>query len=172
MNAVRLLATLSLALALGGCAHLAGKTDTTTSVVLHEPLPGLYTAGQPAASDWQAIRARGVTTVVNLRLPQELAGRDEAAEVAAAGMRYVVIPVAVEGGINPDNARRLHELLAPGHGGGVLVHCASSNRAGALLALEQADYDQLTPQAALELGQRAGVTKLEGQLREQLGIAH
>ena len=80
---------LLLAVALAtGCAH---APPAATSVALLQPLPGLYTAGQPAASDWAAIKARGVRTVVNLRAPGELKDRDEAAEVRAAGLRYVEI---------------------------------------------------------------------------------
>lgn len=170
------LGTFALALAgaigsISGCAHAPAATATASSIALMEPLPGLYTAAQPAATDWAAIRARGIETVINLRAPEETPGRDEAAEVRAAGMHYLDIPVAPADGINADNARRLHAALAPNHGGGVLVHCASGNRAGALLALEQADFDGLTSQAALDLGRRAGVTKMEPVLKRALGIA-
>ena len=150
-----------------GCAH---APPAATSVALLQPLPGLYTAGQPAARDWAAIKARGVRTVVNLRVPGEIKGRDEAAEVRAAGLRYIEIPVGGAEGINPANARALHEALAPAHGGGVLVHCASGNRAGALLALEQRDFDDVAAPRALEIGKSGGVTGLEGKLRQVLGL--
>lgn len=163
------LPALLLAVALAaGCAH---TPPAATSVPLLQPLPGLYTAGQPAASDWRAIKARGVRTVINLRPPGELKGRDEAAEVRAAGLRYVEIPVSGAEGINPDNARALHEALAPAHGGGVLVHCASGNRVGALLGLEQRDFDGVAAQRALQIGKSGGVTGLEGKLRQALGLA-
>lgn len=68
------------ALALAGCAHAP-----VPSVAWQQPLPGLYTSGQPAASDWQAFKALGVRTVIDLRAPGERADRDEAAEVQAAG---------------------------------------------------------------------------------------
>lgn len=172
------------ALSIAGCAHapstapaahaaeVAPPPPSAAPLQLFEPLPGLLTSGQPATQDWAQIRARGVTTVINLRMPGELAGRNEKAEVEAAGMRYIAIPVAHADGINSDNARLLHDALAPSHGEGVLVHCASGNRAGALLALEQAEFDGLAPPAALELGRRAGVTKIEPVLKKALGIAH
>ena len=68
---------------------LSARSASAAGLLLVQPLPGLYTAGQPAASDWAAIKARGVRTVVNLRAPGELKDRDEAAEVRAAGLRYV-----------------------------------------------------------------------------------
>lgn len=160
----------ALALALGAVGAQAQQAPAT-SVPLLQPLPGLYTAGQPAPTDWAAIKALGVRTVVNLRTPAELQGRDEAAEVRAAGLQYVAIPVAGADGINPDTARALHAALAPAHGG-VLVHCASGNRAGALLALEQAEQDGLPKDAALALGRKAGMTSTEAKLRQALGAGN
>ena len=152
----------------GGCASTAPAAEAP-AVAMVEALPGLYTAGQPASGDWDAIAARGITTVVNLRTAGELAGRDEAAEVRAAGLRYVEIPVAGADGITVDNARLLHQALAPGHGQ-VLVHCASGNRAGALLGLEQADFDGMPAEAALELARKAGMTSTEPRLQQVLGL--
>lgn len=167
MNA-RTLFAIVLALAAAGAQ---AQQALATSVPLLQPLPGLYTAGQPAPTDWAAIKALGVRTVVNLRTPAELQGRDEAAEVRAAGLEYVAIPVAGAEGITPDNARALHAALAPAHGG-VLVHCASGNRAGALLALEQAEQDGLPKDAALALGRKAGMTSTEAKLRQALGAGN
>jgi len=177
VNKIAIAAALLLSMLAVGCAHAPAPAAvgvpavTASAVKLMQPLPGLYTAGQPAAAEWAAIRALGVRTVINLRPPEEQAGRDEAAEVRAAGMRYLDIPVADAAAINADNARLLHAALAPGHGSGVLVHCASGNRAGSLLALEQAEFDGMASQAALELGRRAGVTRMEPVLRNALGIA-
>ncbi|MBS0215945.1 MAG: hypothetical protein JSR63_05400 [Proteobacteria bacterium] len=152
-----------------GCVHApTANVATAPALKLLEPLPGLYTAGQPDAGDWKAIHARGVQVVINLRPPGELKNRDESAEVRGAEMRYLEIPVAGADGINDSNARALHAALAPTHGNGVLVHCSSGNRAGALLALEQADFDGLPKEKALELGRKAGVTSLEARLRQLL----
>ena len=170
-----------LAVSVAACAHAPAATTATTApataatasvpgVNLREPRSGLFTAGQPAATDWQAIRARGIGTVVNLRTDGELNERDEAAEVQAAGMRYISIPVAGAEGIDAENAERLHSVLAAADGP-VLVHCASGNRAGALLALEQRDFDGVAAERALEIGKSGGVTGLEGKLRQALGIA-
>ena len=64
----------------------------------------------------------------------------------------------------------MHAALAPAHGGGVLVHCASGNRAGALLGLEQAEFDGASKDDALALGRKAGMTSTEAKLRQVLGI--
>ena len=135
----------------------------------HEPRPGLLTGGQPSPADWATLKAQGVTMVVNLRPDAEMAGRNEGAEVAAAGMAYVGIPVAGADAIDADRARRLWTLLKVG-GGPVFVHCASGNRAGALLALGAAQSGGMTPEAALEFVRRAGLTSLEPVVRERLGL--
>jgi len=107
--------------------------------------------------------------VVNLRPDHEMAGRNEAAEVAAAGMSYVGIPVAGADAVDADNARRLWTLLKASDGP-VFVHCASGNRAGALLALGAAQSGGMAPEAALEFGRSAGLTSLEAVVRKRLGL--
>lgn len=135
----------------------------------HAPRPGLLTGGQPARTDWAALKAQGVAMVVNLRPDREMAGRNEAAEVAAAGMAYVGIPVDGADGIDADNARRLWTLLKASDAP-VFVHCASGNRAGALLALGAAQSGGMAPEAALEFGRKAGLGSLEPVVRERMGL--
>ncbi len=157
---------------LAACAHAPSASKTAAApFTLHEPLPGVFTAGQPDANEWTRLQRRGVRTVINLRLPQELPGRDEAAEVRAAGMVYIEIPVAGSREIDEANARKLHDALAAATGP-VLIHCASGNRVGGLLALDQARFDHLDAQAAIELGRAAGMTGSEEHVKEVLGIAH
>lgn len=135
----------------------------------HQPRPRLFTGGQPAPADWAALKALGVTMVVNLRPDAEMAGRNEAAEVAAAGMAYIGIPVAGAKAVDADNARRLWTLLKASDGP-VFVHCASGNRVGALLAISAAHSGGMAPDAALEFGRAAGLTSLEPVVRERLGV--
>jgi uncharacterized protein (TIGR01244 family) len=145
----------------------AAPAAAVAGIELHQPRPGLYTAGQPAAGDWGAIAARGVATVVNLRTASEMQGRDEAAEVRAAGMHYIEIPVAGADGITDANARLLRDALAAANGS-VLVHCASGNRAGGLLALSEARYGGVAPEQAIALGRKAGMASTEARVRALL----
>ena len=168
----KLLAALCAAGLLPGChAHReqapVAEAVPAISIDLREPRPGLYTAGQPAASDWKVIAARGVGTVIDLRAPGELKDRDEAAEVRSAGMRYIAIPVAGAGGIDDANAKALRTALQAATGP-VLVHCASGNRAGGLLALMEARSGPMTVEQALEFGRNAGMTSTEGRVRQLL----
>ncbi len=133
------------------------------------PRADLLTAGQPAATAWAGLHQRGVTTVINLRTAGEMAGRDEAAAVAAAGMHYIHLPVAGAGDIDAAHADKLWQEIerAPGR---VLVHCASGNRVGALLAIGAARHGGMSPAEALAFGKKAGLTRLEPVVRQKLGL--
>lgn len=133
------------------------------------PRPGLFTGGQPDAGAWGDIAARGVTTVINLRPADELPDRDEAAEVAEAGLDYRVLPVAGMEGIDADAARTLWREIesAPGP---VLVHCASGNRVGALLAIGAVREGGMTAEEGIAFGRAAGLGSAERRVREVLGL--
>jgi len=131
-----------------------------------EPRAGLRTGGQPTAQDLARLKAQGVRTIIDLRGPGEDRGFDEAAEAARLGLDYVALPIAGKDAITPANADALAALLKQ-HGDGVLLHCASGNRVGALLALDAARSG--TPAAeALALGRKAGLSSLEPVVAAQI----
>ena len=134
---------------------------------LRQPRPGLYTGGQPAADAWGSMAAAGVGTVINLRPDAELAGRDEAGEVRAAGMAYHQIPVAGAGDLTAENADKLWTLIQQAKGP-VVVHCASGNRVGGLLSIAMARHGGLEQREALKLGRDAGMASTEARAREVL----
>lgn len=134
---------------------------------IRQPKPGLYTAGQPESAQWRGVADAGVTTVIDLRPDAETEGRDERAEVDAAGMRYVNIPVAGAGDINDANADALAQALRDADGP-VLVHCASGNRVGALLAIGAARAG-MPVEEAIAYGRSAGLgSGAEAVVRKQL----
>jgi protein tyrosine phosphatase (PTP) superfamily phosphohydrolase (DUF442 family) len=96
------------------------------------PVDGVLTAGQPGPAAWQALAAAGVRTVVDLRAPEEPRGHDEPKAVRAAGLRYVLLPV-VQPLLSDAHFDRIRELMRAESGGGVMVHCATSNRVGGML---------------------------------------
>ena len=145
-----LLATVSLAVApqLGIAQHIAGSHPDKKI-----PLPvqldaskafqstfarvgdDLYIAGQPTREALHQLRERGVTTVVNLRSPEEMAGVgfDEAAEAASLGMKYVYLPVRgnSEFPYSPATVDQFSRALKEANGG-VLLHCTVAWRASHL----------------------------------------
>ncbi|WP_421100708.1 beta-lactamase hydrolase domain-containing protein [Stenotrophomonas sp. PUT21] len=128
-----------------------------------QPRPQLYTAGQPSAAQLQQAAAAGVTTLIDLRQPDEARGFDETAAAERLGLRYVRIPIAGAAGLTDANAQALRTALAQSQGP-VLLHCASGNRAGALLALLEA-RNGASVDEALTLGRAAGMTSLEAPTR-------
>lgn len=128
--------------------------------------PGLYAGGQPDEAQLRALAAQGVTTVIDLRGADEPRGYAEADAAHALGLRYIALPVAGVQDITPAKARALQAELAAAHGP-VLLHCASGNRVGALLALS-AHARGASDEAALAEGRAAGLGSLEPTVRAQL----
>lgn len=147
----------------------ASATVATDLPGLRKPRPGLLTAGQPSPEAWSSLAREGVGTVINLRPDSEMSGRDEAAEVAAAGLAYHRLPVAGADGITVENARELMALIEDAEGD-VLVHCASGNRVGALLALAAVVEGGKDAEAAVAVGKAAGLGSLEPRVREVIEV--
>lgn len=97
----------------------------------------MFIGGQPTEKALRELRAKGVTTVVNLRMPEEMArvGFDEAALVRELGMKYVHIPMRGSAE-NPYGPKQLDEFAAvmASANGKVLLHCTIAWRASHLWA--------------------------------------
>lgn len=131
-----------------------------------EPLKGITTAGQPNAKALTDLADQGYTTVIDLRGKDEDRGFDEAATVEGLGMKYIQLPISGANDITYDNANALDQILQDLHGP-VLLHCSSSNRVGALLTL-RAKLQGEDDDAALALGEEAGLTRLKPAVEEVL----
>jgi uncharacterized protein (TIGR01244 family) len=97
----------------------------------------MFVTGQPTEKALRELRARGVTTIVNLRMPEEMArvGFDEAALAKELGMRYVHIPMRGTPD-NPYGPKQLDAFAAAmsSADGKVLLHCTVAWRASHLWA--------------------------------------
>lgn len=131
------------------------------------PFEGVLTGGQPSPEQLEALRDAGFQTVINLRREDERGVAGEAERVAALGMEYVSIPVDGGAGLTRQNVEALDWALA-GTERPLLLHCGSSNRVGALVALRAAQLEGAGSEEALELGRAAGLTRLEDVVRELL----
>ena len=147
---------------------LALSSGSVFAAELRQPRDRLLTGGQPDAQQLQDAAKAGVTTVIDLRAPQEDRGYDEQAAAEKLGLRYVRLPINGAGDINEANARTLDRLLKQ-DAGTTLLHCASGNRAGALLALA-AHALGMPAGDALAFGKAAGLGKLEPVVRQRLGL--
>jgi uncharacterized protein (TIGR01244 family) len=126
---------------------------------------GITAAGQPDEAALKVFAENGYAAVVDLRTAGESRGLDEEAVVEELGMDYVSLPIGSDG-ISFENARSLDELISQ-YDAPVLVHCGSSNRVGALLAL-RASLKGASNDAAIEMGRKGGLTGLEPAVREVL----
>jgi uncharacterized protein (TIGR01244 family) len=117
--------------------------------------PTLAIGGQPAPEALARLGEWGFRTVINLRPPSEPGVAAEEEALRAAGLRYVSIPVTAET-LDWEAAQRLEAALAESATQATLLHCSSSNRVGALLALIEARAGADSA-AALERGRRLGL---------------
>jgi len=97
----------------------------------------MFIGGQPTEKALRELRAKGVTTIVNLRMPEEMArvGFDEAALAKELGIRYVHIPMRGSAE-NPYGPKQLDAFAAAmaSADGKVLLHCTIAWRASHLWA--------------------------------------
>lgn len=96
-----------------------------------------FIGGQPTEKALRDLKAKGVTTVVNLRMPQEMAqiGFDEAALLKELGITYVHIPMrgSAENPYGPKQLDQFAATMASAQGK-VLLHCTIAWRASHLWA--------------------------------------
>lgn len=130
------------------------------------PLPGVLTGGAPTAEQLELAHARGYKTVISL-LPETEAG-DEARLARAAGLRFWSIPIAGPSDLTEANATQLSAAMNELGAQPVIVHCASGNRVGALLALKAYYVDHASKEEAVVLGERAGLASLKAAVQAQL----
>jgi uncharacterized protein (TIGR01244 family) len=126
-----------------------------------------WTAGQPSETELQQMADLGITTVINLR-PNSEWPFDEAKVAAELGLSYHHIPVEGAADITTDNATNLHKLIGSLDNEATLVHCASGNRVGALIALAEASQNNQGLSAALAIGKQWGLTSLEPLVVEKI----
>jgi len=156
---IRVLVSVCMLLALAGCAATPGPAATSLPAVATGPgfierslSDGDAIIGaQPGAIDFDALRAAGVTRVVNVRGADEMTslGFDEPATAAAAGMRYVNVPLAGASAYTPAALEAFAREMALEDGGKLLLHCGSGSRAGLLYAAWLVQYRGQTPDAAM-----------------------
>jgi uncharacterized protein (TIGR01244 family) len=132
------------------------------------PVEGVLVGGQPTEEQFRALARLGYGTVVNLRAPGE-PGNTDPQLMESLGMDYITLPISGPDSLSEENARELAAILGTADSP-VVVHCASGNRVGALFALKAFYADGESPEASLALGRRAGMTRLEPVIRQQLEI--
>lgn len=124
--------------------------------------------GQPTEAVLREAAAAGIEVVVNMRGVNEDPGFDEEALAAELGLTYLRVPIAGPQDLSPESVMLFDAVLKQVGDRPSLMHCASGNRVGAMYALHASRYDDLEPEAAIEIGKAHGLKGLEGAVREKL----
>jgi uncharacterized protein (TIGR01244 family) len=152
---------------LSAVSSLKVDLDAVVELGAVKPVDGVTSAGQPDEAGFRVFAEEGYAAVIDLRTAGEHRGLDEPAVVEALGMEYVSMPIYLDD-ITIEKAEELGRLLEQ-YDKPVLVHCASANRVGALFALK-AFSDTGDAELALEVGKAGGMTRLEGAVKEEMGV--
>jgi uncharacterized protein (TIGR01244 family) len=112
----------------------------------------MFIAGQPTEAGLRELKALGVTTIVNLRTPTEMAkvNFDEAALARELGMTYVYLPVRGDTlfPYTPAAVTKFAEAVSHAKGK-VLLHCTVAWRASHLWAAYLIDARNVDVETAL-----------------------
>lgn len=134
---------------------------------LKQPRPFILVSGQPTQEQLDTLASEGVKHVVNLR-PASEQSWSEQKKVQSLGMKYISIPVSGADDLTVENARKLDAALTLIGKEPALIHCASGNRVGALMAISEAKLKGKSDRAAIRTGKKWGLTKLEPVVRKKL----
>jgi uncharacterized protein (TIGR01244 family) len=164
------LAMLLVGVMITGCAKPAfGPMAVEVAGVRNVVQDGdVFIAGEATRDGLTAMKARGVTAVIDLRDdPAETA--IESAAAKELGLHYINIPVQADQ-ITPDMAASLVEEMNRRKGEKVLLHCSGGNRAAAMYGLYLGRSEQCSVDEALNRAKAAGLRnpKTEVQLKARL----
>ena len=154
-----------------GLAATAGAADNDPLATLprHIALNAQQdVSGQPSVESIMKLRSAGVTTVINLRPASETPDLDEKAVAEKAGLTYHSLPIAGAAGLTRENVARFDQLLKDSAGQHVLMHCASGNRVGAMMALRARWIEGKSEEEALAIGKASGMTHLTEAVKQRM----
>lgn len=116
----------------------------------------IYLAGQPSPEDLMLLKRTGIKTIITLRKTNEISW-DEAAAVTQQDMKYVEAPFQSPEELKPEVFDKVLKVLRDKKRGPTVLHCASSNRVGAIWYAYRVLDDKLSPEAALEEAKIVGL---------------
>lgn len=120
------------------------------------------------ARDMPLLTRGQVCEVINLRQAGETPDFVEGAAVAAAGIAYCHLPIGGAADLTRANVEKFDQLLRAAGDQLTLVHCASGNRVGAMVALRAGWIEGKSTSEAIAEGQRWGLKGLAPEVRARL----
>jgi uncharacterized protein (TIGR01244 family) len=128
--------------------------------------PSLHLSAQPTGDQLALLPAAGIRNVINLRPDAELPDFDERMVAVHLGLGYHSLPIQGAKDLTRANVEAFDELLAHTAGEGALVHCASGNRTGAMMALRARWLQGKSPTEALAIGKASGLKGLTAEVEK------
>ena len=130
--------------------------ETPSIPNFHQVNEHVYRGGQPAPDTWPALAKMGVKTVIDLRREDEHSTAEEAKAVAAAGMKYVNVPM--KGVVAPTDVQITKVLALLDSAEPVFVHCHRGvDRTGTVIACYRIAHDGWEPRRALNEAKSLGM---------------
>ncbi len=166
----RNLYVLILTVFLAACNSSGNKGEFAKFDMINATSPdnNLLTGGQPSLADLKLLAKEGTKVIINLRTKGEFKKFDEKQEVENLSMKYILIEIDGSDGITLENAKlldaALNNLKEP-----ALVHCASSNRVGGLLAYRAFKFHNASAEEAILFGRSAGMKSTVKKVKKLLG---
>jgi uncharacterized protein (TIGR01244 family) len=117
--------------------------------------PDIATAGQPSDAALEDIKKAGFKTIISLRT-QEEGSLEEKPKVEALGLEYVNIPIGHEP-ISTADVSLFEKILGDSKNHPVFIHCASSNRVGAMWYIHEVLKEGKDEATALADARKAGM---------------
>lgn len=132
------------------------------------PTPHRVSSGRLKAGDMDALKRAGIREVIDLSVDGETPDFDEAAAMRSADIRYHNLPIHGPQDLTRAHVAQFNQWLIDAGDQPTLVHCASSNRVGAMIALRASLIDGKSVDDAVAEGRRWGLKSLEPAVRERL----
>jgi uncharacterized protein (TIGR01244 family) len=153
--------TLAASVALLAFASLAGAAGPETFGIPNAtfPEPGVMAAGQPTGEQLQLLAEEGYKTVIDLREAEEPHGFNEPEAARQNGLAYVNVPVSLQT-LDQATVDKFLEAMKKAKRP-VLLHCASSNRVGALYYAWLVLEEDVPARAAMAKAKAAGLSHPE-----------
>jgi protein tyrosine phosphatase (PTP) superfamily phosphohydrolase (DUF442 family) len=114
------------------------------------------TGAQPRLEHLEKLKADGVKTIINLRLPTEHRAAEEEETAKKLGLRYINIPV-VYGDPKEEQATEFLKITDDKENRPAFIHCTAAIRVGAFWMIRRVLRDGLTIESAEEEAKKVGL---------------
>jgi uncharacterized protein (TIGR01244 family) len=114
------------------------------------------TGGQPTMQALEKLKAEGVTTIINLRTPEEYNVAQEEAKAKELGLRYFHIPV-VYSTPKEEQATEFLKIVSDPKNRPMFIHCTAAIRVGAFWLIKRVIQDGWTFEKAEEEASKVGL---------------